>query len=137
MLFHHTVLLVAAVLCSLPALARAIPADTAQARHSTDSLRTIQSNQLVVTGTRNEVRLKDSPVRVEVVSKERIANTAMTDLGDVLKEQTGLMLTGTVRSGIQMNGLGPDYTLILIDGQPVIGRVAGVLERVGCPRVDQ
>jgi outer membrane receptor for ferrienterochelin and colicins len=128
MLFHHTVLLVAAVLCSLPALARAIPADTAQARHSTDSLRTIQSNQLVVTGTRNEVRLKDSPVRVEVVSKERIANTAMTDLGDVLKEQTGLMLTGTVRSGIQMNGLGPDYTLILIDGQPVIGRVAGVLD---------
>lgn len=125
--FHHNVIAVLIVLPTLLAAQTTTP-DTTNARHSTDSLRTIQSNQIVVTGTRNEIRLKDSPVRVEVVGKERIANTAMADLGDVLKEQTGLLLTGTVRNGIQMNGLGPDYTLILIDGQPVIGRVAGVLD---------
>jgi outer membrane receptor for ferrienterochelin and colicins len=49
-------------------------------------------------------------------------------MGDVLREQTGLALSGTIRPGIQMNGLGPDHTLILIDGQPVIGRIAGVLD---------
>ncbi len=37
-------------------------------------------------------------------------------------------MTGTVRTGVQMNGLGPDYTMILIDGQPMVGRVAGVLD---------
>lgn len=127
MFFHHLVLLLA-VTAGNGSCVYATQADTTNARHSTDSLRTIQANQVVVTGTRNEIRLKDSPVRVEVVGRDRIANTAMVDLGGVLKEQTGLLLTGTVRNGIQMNGLGPDYTLILIDGQPVIGRVAGVLD---------
>jgi outer membrane receptor for ferrienterochelin and colicins len=127
MSFHHLTAAIA-FLMPLVLLAQNAQPDSSSARHSTDSLRTIQANQVVVTGTRNEIRLKDSPVRVEVIGKERLTNTAMADLGDVLKEQTGLVLTGTVRSGIQMNGLGPDYTLILIDGQPVIGRVAGVLD---------
>lgn len=103
-------------------------ADSVRARSITDSLRTYLKSQVVITGTRNEVRLKDSPVRVEVIGKDRIAATGMTDLSDLLKEQPGLLIAGTVRSGVQMNGLGPDYTLILIDGQPVIGRVAGVLD---------
>ena len=127
MVFHLATAIVAALLPHILA-GQTLPIDSAAARHSTDSLRTLISTQVVVTGTRNEIRLKDSPVRVEVVGKERIQNTAMADIGDVLKEQTGLLLTGTVRNGIQMNGLGPDYTLILIDGQPVIGRVAGVLD---------
>ncbi|MBK6291516.1 MAG: TonB-dependent receptor [Ignavibacteria bacterium] len=102
--------------------------DTLRTRHVTDSLRTYLKSQVVVTGTRNEVRLKDSPVRVEVIGKERISTTAMTDIGDLLREQAGIVITGAVRNGIQMNGLGPDYTLILIDGQPVVGRVAGVVD---------
>ena len=115
------------VMSSVPTLV-AREADSVRARRLTDSLRSYLKSQVVVTGTRNEVRLKDSPVRVEVIGKERIAATGMTDLGDLLKEQPGLLISGTVRSGVQMNGLGPDYTLILIDGQPVIGRVAGVLD---------
>jgi outer membrane receptor for ferrienterochelin and colicins len=31
-------------------------------------------------------------------------------------------------NGIQIQGLNPDYTLILIDGEPLIGRYAGTLE---------
>ncbi|MCX6140682.1 MAG: TonB-dependent receptor [Candidatus Kapabacteria bacterium] len=102
--------------------------DTLRSKHVTDSLRTYIKSQVVVTGTRNEVRLKDSPVRVEVIGKDRIATSAMSDVGDLLKEQSGILITGAVRNGIQMNGLGPDYTLILIDGQPIIGRVAGVID---------
>lgn len=103
-------------------------ADTSAASHLADSLRTVHANRVVVTGTRNAVRLKDSPVRVEVIDQERIKTTAMVSLGDLLKEQTGFLLQGNVRTGVQMNGLGPDYTLILVDGQPVIGRVAGVID---------
>lgn len=109
-------------------LLQAADQDSLRARQVTDSLRTVESKQVVVTGTRNEVLLKDSPVRVEVIGKEKIATTAMVSLGDILKEQTGLLMTGTVRTGVQMNGLGPDYTMILIDGQPMVGRVAGVLD---------
>ncbi|MEN9795130.1 MAG: hypothetical protein RLZZ150_107, partial [Bacteroidota bacterium] len=118
----------ALVIISLSSPSVAREADSVRARTLTDSLRSYLKQQVVVTGTRNEVRLKDSPVRVEVIGKDRIAATGMTDLGDLLKEQPGLLISGTVRSGVQMNGLGPDYTLILIDGQPVIGRVAGVLD---------
>jgi outer membrane receptor for ferrienterochelin and colicins len=81
-----------------------------------------------VTGTRNEVLLKDSPVRVEVIDQKQTVSTAMVNIGDLLREQTGMVLTNNVRTGIQMMGLGADYTQILIDGQPMIGRVAGVLD---------
>ncbi len=115
-------------LSAAPALAIADPSDSTKAVRIADSLRSYRANQVVVTGTRNEVRLKDSPVRVEVIGADRIKTTAMVNLGDLLKEQTGLQLTGTVRTGLQMNGLGADYTMILIDGQPMVGRVAGVLD---------
>lgn len=126
----HTlwVVILALWICSLPSASATSEADSVRAKSLTDSLRTYLKSQIVVTGTRNEVRLKDSPVRVEVIGKDRITATGMTDLGDLLKEQPGMLISGTVRSGIQMNGLGPDYTMILIDGQPVIGRVAGVLD---------
>jgi outer membrane receptor for ferrienterochelin and colicins len=118
-------------------LTKATEADSA--KQITDSLRTYQGQQVVVTGTRNEVRLKDSPVRVEVIGQERIKTTAMVSLGDLLKEQTGLLMVGNVRTGVQMNGLGPDYTMILIDGQPMVGRVAGVIDlsRISVGNVDR
>lgn len=121
---------------SVPILA--VDADSVDARTVTDSLKTVTSQQVVVTGTRNEVLLKDSPVRVEVISQKSIATTAMVNLADILKEQSGLLMTGTVRTGVQMNGLGPDYTMILIDGQPMVGRVAGVLDldRVSVGNID-
>lgn len=102
--------------------------DSTRAGQVTDSLRSVTSKQVVVTGTRNEVRAKDSPVRVEIISAQRMNASGLSTMGDVLREQTGLAVTGTIRPGIQMNGLGPDHTLILIDGQPVIGRVAGILD---------
>lgn len=97
------------------------------------------SQQVVVTGTRNEVLLKDSPVRVEVVDAKQTISTAMVNIGDLLREQTGMLLTNNVRTGVQMMGLGADYTQILIDGQPMIGRVAGVLDlsRISVGNVDR
>ncbi|NBO69361.1 MAG: TonB-dependent receptor [Bacteroidetes bacterium] len=99
----------------------------------------IPKQQVVVTGTRNEVLLKDSPVRVEIVDAKQTVSTAMVNLGDLLREQTGLLLTNNVRTGIQMMGLGADYTQILIDGQPMIGRVAGVLDlsRISVGNIDR
>jgi outer membrane receptor for ferrienterochelin and colicins len=90
--------------------------------------RTYNADRVVITGARNEVLLKNSPVRVEIIDQAITKTTGMVNLGNMLQEQTGLLITNNVRSGVQMMGLNPDYTLILIDGQPVIGRVAGVID---------
>src|SRR3546814_14531575 len=52
----------------------------------------------------------------------------MVRLDDVLVEQTGLTLVSAHGTGVQMQGFDPDYTLILLDGQPLIGRTTGTLE---------
>ncbi len=49
-------------------------------------------------------------------------------LGDVLREQTGLSLVADHGQGIQIQGLGSEYTLLLVDGEPLIGRTAGTLD---------
>jgi outer membrane receptor for ferrienterochelin and colicins len=106
---------------------------------STSGTKTFNAERVVITGARNEVLMKDSPVRVELIDQSVMKTTGMVNLGNVLQEQTGLQITNHVRSGVQMMGLNPDYTLILIDGQPMIGRVAGVLDltRVSVGNVQQ
>lgn len=130
-------ILIACSVAPRPLMARDV--DSVRVRRTIDSLRTYEKDRVVVTGTRNDVRLKDSPVRVELIGNERIRTTAMVNLGDLLKEQTGLLMTGSIRNGVQMNGLGADYTMILIDGQPTVGRVAGVLDlsRISVGNIDR
>jgi outer membrane receptor for ferrienterochelin and colicins len=41
---------------------------------------------------------------------------------------TGSAGGGIFGSGIQIQGLSPDYTLILLDGEPIIGRQGGVID---------
>jgi outer membrane receptor for ferrienterochelin and colicins len=100
----------------------------ATARAVEDTVRTYDKDAVVITGTRNEIRQKNSPVRVEVINRDRIRSTSMSTLDDLLKEQNGIAMNGLVGTGVQMMGLGPDYTMILIDGQPMVGRTAGVLD---------
>ncbi len=106
---------------------------------STSTKKNYTTQQVVVTGTRNESLVRDSPVRVEVIGNAQLQSTAMVNTADLLREQTGLLLTTNVRTGVQMMGLSPDYTLILIDGQPMVGRIAGVLElsRISVGNIDR
>lgn len=101
--------------------------------------KTYNADRVVITGARNEVLLKNSPVRVELIDQAVTKTTGMVNLGNMLQEQTGMLITNHVRSGVQIMGLNPDYTLILIDGQPMIGRVAGVLDlsRISVGNVQQ
>lgn len=98
-----------------------------------------QFDNVVITGSRNEMLQSNSPVKVETISGALIQKTGAVNLGNILQEQTGLAITSNVRSGVQMMGLNSDYTLILIDGQPVVGRVAGVIDmnRISIGNVQQ
>lgn len=88
-----------------------------------------QSKAIVVTGTRAETPIDRAPVRVELVGGEQVRGTAISTVGELLREQAGVLIApGSIRSGVQMMGLGPDYTLVLLDGQPLTGRVAGAID---------
>lgn len=85
-------------------------------------------NEIVVTATKTERKISTVAVPVTIINQQRILQAGSLRLNDILQEQTGLFLTAAFGSGVQMQGLNPDYTLILIDGEPLIGRTGGVLD---------
>ncbi len=91
-----------------------------------DTLRRL--DEVVVTATRTEKSLTDVPIPVAVVGAQQIKSMGALRLGDVLREQTGLSLVADHGQGIQIQGLGSEYTLLLLDGEPLIGRTAGTLD---------
>jgi outer membrane receptor for ferrienterochelin and colicins len=86
------------------------------------------ANEIVVTATRTEKKLGNVAVPVTLISSKQIARAGSVRLADILQEQTGLFLTTGFGAGVQMQGLNPDYTLILINGEPLVGRTAGILD---------
>jgi outer membrane receptor for ferrienterochelin and colicins len=63
----------------------------------------------------------------------------MVRLNEILAEQTGLTIVTDHGKGIQMQGFSPEYTMIMIDGEPVIGRTSGTLElsRIATTNIDK
>ena len=94
----------------------------------------IKANELsevkVVTGTRTERVPSSLPLPMTIITSEAIAKTGVTRLNEILNEQTGIILIPDESGfeGIQMQGLDAAYTMILIDGVPLIGRSSGVLD---------
>jgi len=103
-----------------------------------DTLFSKTLTELVVTATRTERKLSNVAVPVQIISRKAITQTGSVRLNDILSEQTGLYITsggattsaggGVFGNGIQIQGLSPDYTLILLDGEPIIGRQGGVID---------
>ena len=84
-------------------------------------------NEIVVTGTGTEHYLKDAPVQTEVITGKALDSYQGRSMQDILE---GLNASITFNpsdmgSGIQMNGLGNDYILILINGKRINGDTGG------------
>ncbi|MGI9138354.1 MAG: TonB-dependent receptor plug domain-containing protein, partial [Sediminibacterium sp.] len=88
----------------------------------------LQGDSVVVTATRSERKLSNVTVPVSIINSKTIQQIGALRLTDVLKEQPGLTLTSGFGAGVQLQGLNPDYTIILINGEPLVGRTAGVLD---------
>ena len=88
----------------------------------------LQGDSVVVTATRSERKLSNVTVPVTIINSKSIQQIGALRLTDVLKEQPGLTLTSGFGAGVQLQGLNPDYTIILINGEPLVGRTAGVLD---------
>lgn len=100
------------------------------AHHATgqDSIATKKLDEFIVTATRSERALSELPVPVTVVKAEQIRAMGSLRLNDVLAEQTGMTIVTDHGTGVQLQGFSPEYTLILVDGEPLIGRTSGTLD---------
>lgn len=98
-----------------------------------------ESETVVVTATRTRRDIEEVTIPVSVVTGQQIQHSGSLRLSDILGEQTGLQVVNDHGTGIQVQGFASDYTLIMIDGNPVIGRTAGTLDlsRVSIRNVKQ
>ncbi len=84
-------------------------------------------HEVVVTGTGTQHLLKDAPVQTEVINRKMIQQFG----GSSIEELLGSLMSsfafneGDMGSQMQMNGLGNNYILILIDGKRIHGDVGG------------
>ncbi len=97
---------------------------------SQDSLKVETLNEVFISATRTLRQLSSLPLPAQIVSKKDIERSNSIRLNDILNEQTGLITVPDFGGGegIQLQGLDAQYTLILIDGVPLIGRSAGTLD---------
>lgn len=93
-----------------------------------DTLFNKTMEEVVVTATRTERKLGNVAVPVRIIDQRTIQRSGSLRLKDILQEQSGLYITNGFGAGVQIQGLNPDYTLILVDGEPLVGRTAGVLD---------
>ena len=119
----HKIIIIALFISSFYGMSqdKNIKADTVQ-------VNTLQ--EVIITATRTERQLASLPLPVQLISKAQIKQTGALKLNDILEEQTGLIVVPDYGGvlGIQMQGLDAQYTLILIDGVPLVGRSAGTLD---------
>lgn len=110
--------------CTGAAVAQQVPLGSSRA----DSMRTVRMAPLVVTATRSEKILEDVAVPVSVVTSDIMEREGALRLGDVLANEMGMALFDDHGTGLQVQGFASDYTLILLDGEPLIGRTAGTFD---------
>ena len=87
---------------------------------------TIVLEDVIVTATRSEISLEDSPVPTEVIGKKEIEELNLITMQDLLnlKGFVAPMKSG----GFQLRGLSSEYVLVMIDGVPLAGRESGALD---------
>ncbi|MDR0722969.1 MAG: TonB-dependent receptor [Treponema sp.] len=83
-----------------------------------------QLEEVTVTGTRSEKRLKDSPVVTEIITSEEIEQSNADTVMDILNDY-GLVYTGNgMGDYVQMQGMGKSRVLYLINGRRLVGRIS-------------
>lgn len=112
-----------------------------QTNKKQDSISAEKLEEVLVTATRTKRQLSSLPLPAQIISKEQIKASNSLRLSDVINEQTGLITVSDFGGGegLQLQGMDSQYTLVMIDGVPLIGRSAGTLdlERVTVANIKQ
>jgi outer membrane receptor for ferrienterochelin and colicins len=99
--------------------------------------------EIQVSATRSDTRLKDQPLRVEVIDREEIEEKALMTPGSVamlLGETTGLRVQTTAPSlgaaNVRIQGLRGRYAQLLADGLPLYGAQGDSFNLLQVPPLD-
>jgi outer membrane receptor for ferrienterochelin and colicins len=101
-------------------------------RHADHSLNTV-----VVTGTMKPVSRAESPVAIDVITPDLFSRSAAVCLLDAasmlngVQPQTGCNVCYATE--LRINGLSGPYTLVLIDGMPIVSTLSSVYGLNGIP----
>ena len=95
--------------------------------NSVFSQQVVELQPIVVTATRSEILLEDSPVPTEVITSDEIDKLNLNTMDDLLK-QKGFFVAPSKSGGFQLRGLSSEYVLVMIDGVPIAGRQSGALD---------
>lgn len=96
-----------------------------------------------VVAERRDARLRDAPVRTEVVSREFVEQIGARTLADAVEYTTGVRVENNCQncnfSQVRLLGLEGPYTQILMDGQPTLSSLAQVygLEQIPARLIDR
>lgn len=97
-----------------------------------DSLKVYQFENIVVTATRFNTNIKDSPNKIEIIDAKQINNSNGNRLPEILNNSSAIYIksygsTPSLKT-ISLNGLGPEHTLILIDGVKINSFQNGLID---------
>lgn len=94
-------------------------------------------NEVVVTGTMKEVSKDDSPINIDIITPKLFQKTSTPNLFEAtglvngVKPQINCNVCNT--GDIHINGMEGPYTLILIDGMPIVSGLSSVYGLMGIP----
>lgn len=86
----------------------------------------VELGEMVVTSSRREMILRESPDIVQVINRNEIDELNPGSVGEIIEYATGVSVeTGTgsglpKRSIVSLNGLPANYTLVLVDGKKLL-----------------
>ena len=90
------------------------------------------SDRVQVTASRIPQSLVESPIPVRQITREEVEQLSARHMGDVLQEQASVVsFAGGSHSGgnsFNVDGFQSEDVQLLIDGQPLIGRVSGYID---------
>lgn len=81
-----------------------------------------QLEQIVITGTRTEQILMDSPVRIELIPREQLEIHHVRNAKEAIELLPGALIQdihGKTGQEVWLQGMSSDRVLVLIDGEPV------------------
>ncbi len=93
--------------------------------------------EVVITGTMKEISKSESPVNIDIISPKLMQKAAVpnlfeaTSLVNGVKPQVNCNVCNT--GDIHINGMEGPYTLILIDGMPIVSGLSSVYGLMGIP----
>ena len=97
----------------------------------------LETNEVVVTGTMEEVSISNSPVPVEIYNAKYFKGNPSPNLFDALQVINGVqpqLNCNVCNTGdIHINGMDGPYTMVLIDGMPIVSSLSTVYGLMGIP----